>query len=548
MLKMSSLAAPLALLAVIHASAASFDVKTYGARGDGRTLDTAAINRAIDAAAVAGGGTVEFPAGTYLSYSIHLRSNVTLYLGPGATLRAAEPSADLTHGYDAPEVNPADLYEDFGHSHWHNSLIWGEDLEHVGITGPGRIDGYGLSRGTGGTRRDPLPGEAKNPALAFPEAVRAQIAAIVPGPFGYPGGDTLPSGVGNKAIALKNCRDVVLRDLTIFHGGHFGVLVTGVDNLLLDHLTIDTNRDGVDIDCCRNVRMTNCTVNSPHDDGICPKSSFALGYRRMTENVTISDCQVTGYVEGTLLDGRYIPYPTEASGRTAIGHIKMGTESNGGFRNITITNCVVEYSHGLALQAVDGAIIEDIAISNITMRHIYDSPIFIRLGRRLRGPKGTEVGAIRRVKIDNIVVSDAGSGVGGGIMIAGGPGHPIEGVALTNIFVDYQGGGTAADAARIAPEDERGHYPDPTQFGVLPAWGLFARHVKNLSVAGVEFRLQKPDARPPLWLEDAAAVSLTRLKSPVPASGPAIVQKAVTGLAVHESPGFENGKNTGEAR
>jgi polygalacturonase len=110
--------------------------------------------------------------------------------------------------------------------------------------------------------------------------------------------------VANKAIALKNCRNVILRDFSILHGGHFGILATGVDNLTIDNLKIDTNRDGMDIDCCRNVRIANCSVNSPWDDGICLKSSFALGYARATEMVTISNCLVTGsYEEGALLDG-----------------------------------------------------------------------------------------------------------------------------------------------------------------------------------------------------------------------------------------------------
>ena len=113
-------------------------------------------------------------------------------------------------------------------------------------------------------------------------------------------------GVANKAIALKNCRNVLLRDFSILHGGHFGILATGVDNLTIDNLKIDTNRDGMDVDCCRNVRISNCSVNSPWDDGICLKSSFALGYARATEMVTITNCLLAGsFEEGALLDGSY---------------------------------------------------------------------------------------------------------------------------------------------------------------------------------------------------------------------------------------------------
>ena len=260
-----------------------FDVKSFGASGDGKTLDTPAINKAIEAAASAGGGTVFFPAGSYACYSIHLKSNVGLYLDHGATIVAADSPAEGTSGgFDPPEPNQWDHYQDFGHSHWHNSLIWGEGLENISVCGPGMIWGKGLSRGTGNT--------------------------------------ALRTGVGNKSIALKNCHNVQLLGFTIFHSGHFGLLATGVDNMTIDGLTIDTNRDGLDIDCCRSVHVSNCRVNSPWDDAICPKSSFALGYARATENVTISNCYVTGgYEEGTLLDGSFkrIPPACDRSARDA---------------------------------------------------------------------------------------------------------------------------------------------------------------------------------------------------------------------------------------
>src|SRR5437879_3993863 len=164
--------------------------------------------------------------------------------------------------------------------------------------------------------------------------------------------DAVEPGWGNKSIALKLCRNVIIRDITILHGGHFAILATGVDNLTIDNVKIDTNRDGIDIDACKNVRVSNCTVNSPFDDGICPKSSFALGYARATENVTITNCQVSGYDEGTLMDGTFkrderAPYGTFSP----TGRIKFGTESTGGFKKITIQNCVFDYCRGLALES-----------------------------------------------------------------------------------------------------------------------------------------------------------------------------------------------------
>jgi polygalacturonase len=519
-----------------------FNVRTFGAKGDGATHDTLAINAAIDAAAAAGGGTVYFPAGNYLSFSIHLRSHVALYLDAGSTIVAAEPTVDLATGYDPPEPNPVtELYEDFGHSHWHNSLIWGENLTDIAILGPGRIFGRGLSKGGG--RRDFLPEErvalkevgapGGNSRVAFPlpETARTAIVAQKPGPFGYPGNDTLPAGVGNKAIALKNCRNVIFRDFTIYHGGHFGILATGVDNWTCDNLKIDTNRDGIDFDCCQNVRVANCTVNSPYDDGICPKASFGLGYNRPTENVTITNCQVSGYDEGTLLDGT-----RQRGTRTSrTGRIKLGTEANGGFHNLTITNCIFEYCSGLALEEVDGGLLEDITISNITMRDIVNAPIFIRLGARLRGPDPIAIGAVRRIKIDNVVAHNVAAQ--SGILIAGLANHPVEDLALSHIFIDFAGGGTREQGERVVPESEK-EYPEPGRFGIIPAWGLWARHAKNFSVDHVEFRYAKEDLRPTVILDDVTDASLDQIKLPHAVETPALVLKNVTGLTVHNSPGL----------
>jgi len=526
-------------------SPSSFDVKSFGATGDGKTLDTVAINKAIEGAAAAGGGTVEFPAGNYLTFSIHLKSHVALHLGIGATIVAAEPPADLSSGYDAPEANPiTDQYEDFGHSHWHNSLIWGENLVDIAITGPGKIFGRGLSKGGG--RRDLLPEERAanrevgapggNLRVAFPlpESARAVIAAQKRGPFTYPGNDTLPAGVGNKAIALKNCRGVIFRDFTIYHGGHFGILATGVDNWTCDNLKIDTNRDGIDFDCCQNVRVANCSVNSPYDDGICPKASYGLGKVRGTENVTITNCQVSGYDEGTLLDGTYKrDFKNQNGTFSPTGRIKFGTESNGGFKNITVSNCVLDYSRGLALEAVDGALLEDVTITNITMRDISNSPIFLRLGARLRGPKETTtVGALRRVIISNVVVYNADPKYAS--IISGIPGHPIEEVQLSNIRIYSRGGGTKEQAALDPPEKED-TYPEPTMFGELPAYGFFIRHVKGLEMNDVAVSYLKDDARPAFVLNDVKGADFYRLRAQHGADVPTFVLKAVESFNLQQS-------------
>lgn len=534
----------LAVGALAHLTAAPFDVRAYGAKGDGHTLDTAAINQAIDAAAAAGGGTVEFPAGNYLSYTIHLKSHVSLHLGAGATLIAAEPSPDLKVGYDAPEANPGtDQYEDFGHSHWHNSLIVGENLVDIGITGPGEIYGRGLSRGMPGMRRDWLPEERALPAdqrpdLRVPAAIQQAIkAGQKTGPFGYPGRDTLPAGVGNKAIALKNCRNVIFRDFTIYHGGHFGILATGVTNWTCDGLKIDTNRDGIDFDGCQNVRVSNCTVNSPYDDGLCLKASYGLGEVHPTENFTMTNCQVSGFDEGTVLDGtRQKKFMT----KPGTGRIKLGTEANGGFHNIAISNCVFEYCRGLALEEVDGGSLEDVTISNLTMRDIGNAPIYIRLGARLRGPAPIGPSILRRVKIDNVVAHNVAAQ--SGVLILGLPDHPIEDVTLSNIFIDYAGGGTAEEANYTVAEDPQG-YPEPSNHGhhgTIPAWGMFARHVNNLDLHHIEFRVAKEDLRPDVHLEDVNDVTLEHAKLPHAPGVPAIVAKNVDGLSIQSCPGLND--------
>ena len=455
-----------------------FSVRQYGATGDGKTLDTVAVNRAIDAAASAGGGLVLFPPGAYLCFSIHLKSNVHLHLEEGATILAAEsPRPGETTGYnggvyDAAEPNaPWEPYQDYGHNHWHNSLLWGEDLHDFSITGAGLIYGKGLSFGANRTARG-----------NYPIYIAEQ------------------PGVGNKAIALKNCRNVLLRDFSILKGGHFALLLTGVDNLTIDNLRIDTDRDGMDIDCCQNVRVSNCTVNSPWDDGICPKSSYALGYARPTRNVTITNCFVTGcYQLGTVLDGAWKKFPPSPR-PYGTGRIKCGTESNGGFINITISNCVFEGCLGYALESVDGALLEDITITNTTMRDLACGPLFLRLGARLRGPKeSTQVGTLKRILISNLDCHNAPTGLGS--ILSGIPGHSIEDVKLSNIYVETAGGATA-DAAQIKVPEREDAYPEPSMFGPMPASGFFLRHVRNLEMSHVEIANAAPDARPAFYLHD----------------------------------------------
>jgi polygalacturonase len=444
---------------------AAYNVKTFGAPGDGKLLATAGINKAINAANAAGGGTVYFPPGTYLSGSIHLKSNVTLYLEQGAVLQASEnPEV-----YDPTEDSQKQWaqFQDFGHTYFHNSLIWGEQLHDIAILGPGLIYGKGLTR-------------------------------------------QADQRVGNKAIALKLCRNVIIRDISILMAGHFAILATGVDNLTIDNIKIDTNRDGIDVDSCRHVRISNVSVNSPWDDAIVIKGSHALGFARATEDMTITNCEVSGFENGTFLDGTYKRSgpPPERNGPT--GRIKIGTESEGSFKNITISNCVFDYARGLALETVDGAELEDVSISNITMRDIANAPIYVRLGRRMRAPQGTPVGSMRRVNISDIVVYRADPRYAS--MILGIPGHNIEDLRLSNIRIYYTGGGTREQAA-IQPPEEETEYPEPYRHGIMPAYGFFIRHVKGIEMTNVEVSFLKEDLRPAFVLEDVSGAEFNLVKA-----------------------------------
>jgi polygalacturonase len=502
-----------------------YSVRAYGARGDGKTVDSGAVNRAVEAAAAAGGGTVHLPAGTYLCFSIRLKSNVSLHLDAGATILAADPEKDRG-AYDPPEPNEWDMYQDFGHSHWQNSLIWGIGVENVSIDGPGLIDGRGL------TRRSPRP---RRPLQAgdTPTTLGGAQAARPVSPLGEDLPHSAMAGLGNKAISLKLSRNVTLRDFSILNGGHFAILATGVDNLTIDNLKVDTNRDGFDIDSCRNVRISNCSVNSPNDDAIVLKSSYGLGFARATENVTVTNCFVSGYDIGSLLDGTYKRNVKEAPDKDGpTGRLKFGTESNGGFRNITISNVVFDHCRGLALETVDGGPLEDVTVSNVTMRDIVTAPIFLRLGARMRGPAGARPGVLRRVQISNVVVYDADPRYAS--IIAGLPGHPVEDVRLSNVRILYRGGGTRAQAALEPPERET-NYPEPSMFGELPAYGFFIRHARGVELSNVEVAFMTEELRPAFHLEDVRTASFRGVAAQKSADVPTFVLKNVEDFSVRDS-------------
>lgn len=466
-----------------HASSADYNVRDYGAKGDGKTLDHQAINAAIDSCVAHGGGRVVVPAGTYLCGSIRMKSHVELYLSAGAKILAAPASMKA---YDEAESWEGPAYQDGGHTYFKNSLIYAIGQEHVSITGRGMIDGQGL------TKKDTEKGGVVN------------------------GGNI---GTGDKAIAFKLCRNILIRDVTIYRGGHFAIILTGCELGTVDNVTIDTNRDGFDIDCCKYLSVSNCKINTPRDDALVLKSSYALKKPVITEHIAITNCVITGYKLGSLLDGSYIPEPVS----WVCGRFKLGTESNGGYKNISLSNSTFMYSSGLAFEEVDQGIMENITVSNITMNHVHHYPIYITTGCRNRGPKErTTVSTGRNIMISNMVANDVDSLAG--IIVTGMPDEPLRNITLSNIQLQFRGGGRAELAKREYREQGK-NYPEPRFAKETPAYGLFARHVDGLEVNNVTFRTMKPEYRPAAMLVDVKNESITNLKADLQKGAKLIVKK-----------------------
>jgi len=287
------------------------------------------------------------------------------------------------------------------------------------------------------------------------------------------------------------------------------------------------------------------------------KGTHALGFARSTENVTITNSLVSGYDIGSLLDGTYkrtLIHAPDRDGPT--GRIKIGTETEGDFRNITISNIVFDRSRGLALESVDGAHLEDISVSNIVMREVSSSPIFIRLGSRMRAPEGVAIGSIRRVSISNVTVSDAGPRYP--CIIAGLPGHPVQDVRLNNIRILFRGGLSLDDVAKQpadlvnsfffraaggipprkpfeTPERDR-EYPEPSMFGLLPAYGFFIRHATGIDLNDVSVAYTREDQRPAFVLDDLDNADFHRVKAQTAPGGAPLHLENVHNFTISESP------------
>ena len=361
-------------------NAATFNVREFGATADGKTNDTAAINRAIDQCNLDGGGDVLFPAGTYLAASIHLKSNVRFLLDKDAVITGAK------EGYDAPEPNEFDKYQDFGHSHFHNALMWGEKIDNFAIVG-GRVNG-------------------------------GQIIEH----------DPKGKDVGDKVISIKSGRNLLFQNVTHESGGHFVYLLNDCENVTIDNVTIKKSRDAVNLVGCRNVQLHNCRFTGCGDDAIALKSDWALGRKIASENI---------YVWDTYLE-------------TACNALQFGAETTGDFRNVNFWNIRIgrALKAAIGITSAYGGIIDGVNYRDITVKGAA-CPIFMRVINQLRsGDPNQKIGAIRNIKISNLSVTDCEPGEGGFVHTSGIFGRPdsyLENIVLENVKIVYQGGGKTDD-------------------------------------------------------------------------------------------------------
>lgn len=428
-------------------AAPSLSVRDLGARGDGRTADTRPIQAAIDQAARVG-GTVVIPAGRYRAGTLRLRSRVTVRLERDAVLVASPDDKD----FDPPEEHAYETFADRETRDFSFALLQGRGLEEIAIVGPGRIDGNRRSR------------------------------------------------EGPKPIALRECRGIRIHGVTVANAGNYALSLLGCDDVDIRAVTIENGHaDGIDPDCCRNVRIADCTVES-RDDAIVLKTSLALGAPRATEGVTVQGCRLV----------------------THHNALKLGTESSGDFRRIVFRDCVVEgrryplkgeLSSGISLQAVDGGTIEHVSVSNIRMKNIR-TPFFVRRARRGRGQEIATPGALRDVTIANVTAT----GVAGTGALLGIPGHPVTRVTLRNIHVSARGGEKADAVTLNIPEMER-MYPDAYLFGELPGYALYGRHVEGLVVEGLDATVELRDARPAVVADDVRGAELHGIRVLPPVDG-----------------------------
>lgn len=452
-------------------NAADIDVTKYGAVGDGTTLNSSAIQKAIDEVHKQGGGKVVFPAGRYLSGTIALKDNVTLYIGKNAVLLG---STDL-NDYQNLDPFTEGLGIDVG---W--ALLVAVDAKNIGIEGDGIIDGQGAA------------------------LKEKQILT-----------DTRPEGQrwGRRPFLVRivRCTGVRVKDITLHYAAawtshYFQSKELSIENVKIISRGVAHN-DGIDIDGCQHVRIRDCDIQSG-DDALCFKTT--------SSKMGCSDIVVTGM---KLKSGQ--------------AGIKMGTESMAPFENITISDCYIYDTNngGIKLLTVDGAHLRNVTISDITMVNV-KTPMLFRLGSRLNVfRKGKDVqqttGTLDNVTVRNVKAQAAANAQlmpPSGILITGVPGHAISNLKLENISIELAGGGTAENARQVVPE-AIDKYPEVKTFGPLvPAYGIWARHVKGLTLNNISFTLAGNELRPVFICEDGQDIQLDNWKIPETNGAQAIIR------------------------
>ncbi|WP_158977267.1 glycoside hydrolase family 28 protein [Cellulophaga sp. L1A9] len=433
-----------------------YNILDYGAINDTTIVNTVAVQKAIDKCAE-NGGKVIVPSGKYVIGTINLKSNVELHIQKGAELLGSLSLKDYSTKNKGAIEAPA----------FNKSLLYAENAHNIKITGQGLING----RGT----KDNFP---------------VKVA----------------DSLGERPMLMRfiNCNYIEFKDVSFLNSASWCVHMVSCENITVKKVTIDSrvniNNDGFDLDGCTNILIEDCDIKTG-DDAICPKSTTS----KITENMVVKNCRVESHTAA----------------------FKCGTSSRGGFRNIKVSDCDFSNTRmgAIKLLQVDGGILEDITIENITMNNI-EGPLFIRLGNRGRiydkpteqiynlkdgGSEGAPTGSIKNITIRNIkatVVSTIQKRCG--IMITGIPGHYVENVLLENITISYPGGGTEEDLKRSVPEDIA-RYPEQFFFGVLPSWGAYIRHAKNIEFKNVIMTTRNSDAREKIALVDV--VGFTNIAS-----------------------------------
>lgn len=459
------------LLLSVVLNATDFDITKYGAKGDGITLNTAFIQKAIDECYSKGGGRVVFPAGKYLSGTIVIKDGVTLQLNKDALLLGS------TNTEDYQNIDPFTdgLGVDVG---W--ALLVAVDAKNIGITGEGAIDGQGAK-------------------------LKAQQILT----------DTRPEGQrwGRRPFLLRlvRCEKVNVSGVTLLYAAAWTSHYFQCKHVTIEKVKIISHgvahNDGMDIDGCQDVRIKDCDIESG-DDALCFKTT--------SSKMACSGIEVSGM-------------------RLKSGHgaIKMGTESMAPFENIKISDCYIYNTNngGIKLLTVDGAHLSNVLITDITMVEV-KTPILVRLGSRLNVfRKGKDekqpTGTLDNVVIRNVKAKAADSAQlkpPSGILITGVPGHYITNLTLENIEIDLLGSGTAIEARQKVPE-AIDQYPEVKTFGpTIPAYGVWARHVSGLKLKNIRFLIKQNDLRPAMVCEDGKDIEVTDWNIPATTGSEAIIR------------------------